>query len=118
MHELYQLITSGDNPIRIAPNLLLCPNPAAVSDIYWDLECNTKAGFYDTGVLGPPNLFTTLDGDEHRHLRKALGGPQWSFGALKTVWEPKFDDLLRLLTLKLTDLAERQETVILSDKLA
>lgn len=66
----------ADKPIRIAPSLLLFPQPAAIKDIYWDPKCNTKAPLYGTGALGPPHLFTTLDGNVHKALRKALGGPQ------------------------------------------
>ncbi len=98
--------------------MVLCPSASAVNDIYWDPKCNTKSGFYSTGTLGPPNLFTTLDGNEHRVLRKALGGPQWSFGVLKTVWEPRIDDLLKLFTQKMTEEAEAGNAVVLSDKVA
>jgi len=109
---------TGNKPIRIAPTLLLFPRPAAIKDIYSDPKHNTKAGLYGTGLLGPPNLFSTIDGAEHRALRKVLGGPQWSIGALKTVWEPRIDELVLLLTEKLTELASQKEPVILCDKVA
>ena len=98
--------------------MLLFPKPSAIRDIYWDPKHNTKTGLYGTGALGPPNLFTTLDGNEHKALRKALGGPQWSFGALKKIWEPRIDELIRLFTQRMTDFAQRGEPVILSDKVA
>lgn len=55
--------------------MLLFPNPSTMKDIYWDPKCNQKTGLYGTGILGPPHLFTTRDGEVHRVLRKALAGP-------------------------------------------
>ncbi|KAK3998181.1 Pisatin demethylase [Cladorrhinum sp. PSN332] len=75
----------GDLPIRIAPSLLLFPKPAALKDIYWDPKNNTKGGLYGTGALAATHLFTILNGEEHRVLRKALGGAQWGLGAVKTL---------------------------------
>jgi hypothetical protein len=66
---------AANTPIRIQPGMLLFPNPSALKEIYWDPKCNQKSGLYGTGILGPPHLFTTLDGDTHRSLRKALAGP-------------------------------------------
>jgi hypothetical protein len=72
----------ADKPIRISPSLLLFPKPSALKEIYRDPKCNQKSGLYGTGVLGPPHLFTTLNGNEHRDLRKALGGAPVSPGGL------------------------------------
>ncbi|KAL1617041.1 hypothetical protein SLS54_008036 [Diplodia seriata] len=108
----------ADKPIRIAPNLLLFPMASAVKDIYWDAKCNTKAPLYGTGALGPPHLFTTLDGEEHRALRKALGGSQWTIGGLKNAWEPRIDELVQLFIRRLAERAEANETVTISDKVA
>ncbi|KAK8026351.1 cytochrome P450 monooxygenase-like protein [Apiospora marii] len=107
-----------DTPIRIAPSMLLFPRPSALKDIYADPACNLKAELYGTGALGPPHLFTTRDGEAHRRLRKALGGTQWSIGHLKKNWESRFDDQIRLFVDKMTELAEREEVVELSDKVA
>lgn len=107
-----------DKPIRIAPSLLLFPQPAAIKDIYWDPKCNTKAPLYGTGALGPPHLFTTLDGNVHKALRKALGGPQWTIGGLKNNWEPRIDELVQVFVRKMAERAEREQPVILSDKCA
>lgn len=60
----------------MGPGLLLFPKPSALKDIYADTKHNTKSEFYSSGALGPVSLFNTIDGDEHRALRKALGGPQ------------------------------------------
>lgn len=54
--------------------MLLFPRPSALKDIYWDPALNQKTELYGTGVLGPPHLFSTRDGEVHRRLRKALGG--------------------------------------------
>lgn len=69
-------------------------------------------------MLGPPNLFTIEDGNEHKALRKALGGPQWSFGALKNTWEPRIDSLINLFISKMEEFASRGESVVLCDKVA
>lgn len=69
-------ILAAEKPIRIQPNMLLFPKPSALKEIYWDPKNNHKSDLYGTGILGPPHLFSTLDGDTHRDLRKALGGQQ------------------------------------------
>lgn len=104
-------------PIRIAPEMLLFPRPSALRDIYWDSTCNFKSELYGTGVLGPPQLFSTRDGERHRRLRKALSGAQWSVGALKKTWEPRFDDLINELVERLGQLADSGDEMDLSDKL-
>ncbi|OAP61369.1 hypothetical protein AYL99_03572 [Fonsecaea erecta] len=107
-----------ESPIRISPNVLLFPKPSSLKEIYWDPKCNTKMSLYGTGALGPPHLFTTLDGEEHKNLRKALGGQQWTIGSLKNNWEPRIDDLVRLFIRKMTEKAQTQETVLLSERVA
>ncbi|WQF82089.1 Putative cytochrome P450 [Colletotrichum destructivum] len=107
-----------DKPIRIAPSLLLFPQAAALKDIYWDPKCNTKGPLYGTGALGPPQIFSTIDGNDHRALRKALGGPQWSVGALKNNWEARIDDHVNLFVRRMSEYAEKKQPVILSDKAA
>ncbi|CAJ2502189.1 Uu.00g095830.m01.CDS01 [Anthostomella pinea] len=98
--------------------MLLFPRPEDMKDIYRDPNCNTKAEFYGTGALGPPSLFTTLDGERHRKLRKALGGSQWTIGSLKNTWEPRIDELIVLFTEKMSDSAENQQEIVLCDKVA
>lgn len=72
------MTSTADHPIRVTPNLLLFPKVADMKEIYCDAKMNTKSLFYGSGALGPPHLFSTLDGEEHRKLRKALGGSQVS----------------------------------------
>ncbi|KAI1076809.1 cytochrome P450 [Whalleya microplaca] len=107
----------NDKPIRIAPGLLLFPKANALKDIYWDPECNLKAELYGTGALGPPSMFTTLEGDHHRRMRKALGGSQWTIGSLKNTWEPRLDELITLFIEKLSGFAEARQDIVLGDKL-
>ncbi|KAK5659954.1 hypothetical protein OQA88_13419 [Cercophora sp. LCS_1] len=83
-----------------------------------DPKHNTKAGLYESGMLGPVNIFTTIDGNEHKAMRKALGGPQWSFGALKNIWEPRIDALINLFISKMTEFESHGESVVLCDKVA
>ncbi|KAI1496332.1 cytochrome P450 [Biscogniauxia marginata] len=107
-----------EGPIRIAPTLLLFPNPEHMRDIYWDPKCNTKADLYGSGALGPPSLFSTQDGEKHRRLRRALGGSQWTIGSLKKTWEPRLDELITLFTEKMTEFAQAREEIMLCDKVA
>ncbi|KAK9423027.1 hypothetical protein SUNI508_04694 [Seiridium unicorne] len=103
---------------KIAPNLLLFARPAALKDIYWNSAMNNKSEFYGIGALGPPALFTTLDGKVHQQLRKALGGNQWSIGFLKNTWEARIDDQINLFVEKMTELAKAEKEIVLSDKVA
>ena len=98
--------------------MLLFPRPSALKDIYWDPKCNQKAGLYGTGALGPPHLFTTLDGEQHKQLRKALSNAPWTIGGLKKEWEGRFDDQVRLFTQKMSEHSEAKRIVCLSDKVA
>lgn len=98
--------------------MLLFPRPSALKDIYWDPPCNQKAGLYGTGALGPPHLFTTLDGEEHRLLRKALSNAPWTIGQLKNTWEHRFDDQVSLFVEKMHEHASAKRTICLSDKVA
>ncbi|KXH62391.1 cytochrome P450 17A1 [Colletotrichum salicis] len=107
-----------EKPIRIAPSLLLFPQSKAIKDIYWDSKCNNKAPLYGSGALGPPHLFSTIDGGVHKSLRKALGGPSWSVGGLKNNWEPRIDNHIQLFVQKMTEFADKNQPVILSDKVA
>ncbi|KAF1845700.1 cytochrome P450 [Cucurbitaria berberidis CBS 394.84] len=108
----------SDQPIRISPTMLLFPRPSALKDIYWDPQCNRKSGLYGTGALGPPHLFTTLEGDEHRALRKALSNAPWTIGQLKKTWESRFDDQINLFAEKMHEHAAEKRTICLSDKVA
>ncbi|KAF2176566.1 cytochrome P450 [Zopfia rhizophila CBS 207.26] len=107
-----------DRPIRISPSMLLFPKPSAIKDIYWDPKCNMKSGLYGTGALGPPHLFTTLDGEQHKALRKALSNAPWTIGQLKNSWEYRFDDQVELFKTKMQEHVEAGRTVCLSDKVA
>ncbi|ORY12071.1 cytochrome P450 [Clohesyomyces aquaticus] len=107
-----------DLPIRISPTMLLFPRPSALKDIYWDPKCNTKAGLYGTGALGPPHLFTTLDGDQHKALRRALSNAPWTIGQLKNTWEPRFDEEVELFVKRMNEHAAAKRTICLSDKVA
>ncbi|CZR58264.1 related to pisatin demethylase / cytochrome P450 monooxygenase [Phialocephala subalpina] len=119
-HWLHGLVKKyGTNtPIRISPTMLLFPKPSALKEIYWDPKCNQKSGLYGSGVLGPPHLFTTLDGEYHKGLRKALSNAPWSIGGLKKSWESRIDDQVSLFVRKMNQRAETHEKVCLSDKVA
>lgn len=79
---------------------------------------NLKSDFYGTGALGPPHLVTTLDGNQHRALRKALSNAPWTIGQLKKTWESRFDDQVTFFLGKMNEHAEAQRTICLSDKVA
>ncbi|KAK1622509.1 cytochrome P450 monooxygenase-like protein [Colletotrichum phormii] len=107
-----------EKPIRIAPSLLLFPQSKAIKNIYWDSKCNNKAPLYGSSALGPPHLFSTIDGGVHKSLRKALGGPSWSVGGLKNNWEPRINNHIQLFVQRMTEFADKNQPVILSDKVA
>lgn len=98
--------------------MLFFPRASALKDIYRDTKCNRKSNLYGSGVLGPPHLFSTLDGEEHRVLRKALANAPWTVGALKNTWEPRFDDQVNLFVEKMHEHAKAGRVVCLSDKVA
>lgn len=98
--------------------MLLFPRASALKDIYRDTKCNRKSNLYGSGVLGPPHLFSTLDGEEHRVLRKALTNAPWTVGALKNTWEPRFDEQVKLFVEKMHEHAKAGRVVCLSDKVA
>ncbi|KAF1950357.1 cytochrome P450 [Byssothecium circinans] len=105
-------------PIRISPTMLFFPRASALKDIYWAPRLNTKTALYGTGALGPPHLFSTLDGEEHKQLRKALSNAPWTIGQLKNTWEPRFDVQVLLFISKMQAHATSQKVVCLSDKVA
>ena len=98
--------------------MLLFPKASALRDIYRSASCNRKSNLYGSGVLGPPHLFSTLDGEEHRVLRKALSNAPWTVGQLKNSWETRFDDQVNLFVDKMREHASEKRTVCLSDKVA
>lgn len=98
--------------------MLFFPRPSALKDIYWDPSCNRKSGLYGTGALGPPHLFTTLDGEQHKKLRKALSNAPWTIGQLKNTWESAFDGQVLLFVQKMREHAAAKRVVCLSDKVA
>ncbi|KAK7979952.1 hypothetical protein PG989_012409 [Apiospora arundinis] len=108
--------TEDGVPIRITPDLLLFYKASHLRDIYWDPVCNTKGGIYQHEAIGPKSLFTTISTDDHRKLRKALGGSFWSVGTLKKTWEGKIDDLIVNWTANRRRDEESGKAIILSNK--
>ncbi|KAK0613268.1 cytochrome P450 [Immersiella caudata] len=88
----------GNASIRIAPTLLFL-KPVSIKDIY----ANTKANLYGTGLLGPPHLFSTLNGDDYKALRRALA---------------RIDDHIRFFTSKMLNTSRQGRPVVLSDRLS
>ena len=98
--------------------MLFFPRASALKDIYWDPKLNTKAALYGSGALGPPHLFSTLNGEEHKQLRKALSNAPWTIGQLKKTWEGRFDNQVQLFVSKMREHAAADRVVCLSDKVA
>ncbi|EDU41835.1 CypX Cytochrome P450 [Pyrenophora tritici-repentis] len=98
--------------------MLVFSTPSSMKDIYRDQQLNLKSGLYGTGALGPPSLVTTLEGDQHRGLRKALANAPWTIGPLKNAWESRFDDQVSLFIKKMNEHAEANRTICISDKVA
>lgn len=106
-----------EHPIRISPYVLLFCRTSSMKDIYRDNQMNVKGGVYQSGALGPPNLVSIVDGEEHRALRKALSNGPWIIGPLKNAWESRFDELITLFISKLHEHAEAKRIICLSDKM-
>ncbi|RAH76349.1 cytochrome P450 [Aspergillus japonicus CBS 114.51] len=107
-----------EQPIRVTPTILMFPRPSALKDIYWDPQCNTKSRLYGSGALGPPHLFTTLEPDAHRQLRRALSNAPWTIGKLRLTWERRFDQLVELFMTKMHEHARADRVVSLSEKVS
>lgn len=103
-------------PVRISPDLLLFHKACQLRDIYWDSACNTKGSIYHHEAIGPTSLFTTTSADEHRKLRKAVGGSFWSVGTLKKNWEGKIDNLIVNWIANRKNPAEIGKPMVLSNK--
>src|SRR5690242_17312162 len=95
--------------------MLFFPRASSLKDIYRSPACNQKSNLYGSGVLGPPHLFSTLDGEEHRVLRKALANAPWTLGQLKRSWEAAFDGRVDLFIRKMHEHAQAQNRVCLSE---
>lgn len=63
-------------------------------------------------------MFTTLDVEEHKALKKVLVGPQWPIGSLNKEWEGRFDEQITLFVEKLKERAAEGEVVELGDRVA
>ena len=44
---------------------------------------------YGHDALGPRAIFQVTDSQEHKELRKAVGGAPWGVGLIKKNWESK-----------------------------
>ncbi|KAI7779521.1 hypothetical protein LA080_000805 [Diaporthe eres] len=105
-------------PIRITPTLLFFYKASALNDIYWNSKCNTKSSMYGHDALGPRSIFQVTDSQEHKELRKAVGGAPWGVGLIKKNWESRVDNLIRMFLSNQKKPIETGEPVILSDKVA
>lgn len=50
--------------------------------------------------------------------KRQLKALQWSIGFLKKTWEGRFDDQIRLFIQKITEFAQAEQDIVLSDKVA
>lgn len=73
---------------------------------------------YGHDALGPRSIFQVTDSQEHKELRKALGGAPWGVGLIKKNWEPRVDNLIRMFLSNQQKRAGTGEPVILSNKVA
>lgn len=86
--------------------------------MYWDPSLNHKTALYGTGALGPPHLFSTIEAEPHKQLRRALSNAPWTIGQLKNKWESRFDTLITLFIHKMNEHASANRTICISDKVA
>lgn len=94
--------------------MLLFPKPSALKDIYRDTDCNRKSRVYSE-AFGPPQVFSTRDGYQHKLLRKALA-TGWGLSSLLQRWESKIGDYIQLFIRKLRDRAEAGEEICMPDR--
>ncbi|CAG8971984.1 hypothetical protein HYALB_00003322, partial [Hymenoscyphus albidus] len=76
---------------------------------------------YGSNFIVPlSKLYDTLDGAEHKEMRKTLSGAKvpWAIGLLKKEWESKIDSHIELFASKMQELVTTQETFCLSDRAA
>jgi cytochrome P450 len=73
---------------------------------------------YGHEALGPKSIFQITDSQEHKELRKAVGGTSWGVGLLKKNWEARVDNLIQMFHSNNLRRAHAGEPVILSDKVA
>ncbi|KAK8076972.1 cytochrome P450 [Apiospora saccharicola] len=114
--RLVEKYSKNGSPVRITPDLLLFPKARQLRDIYWDAACNTKGGIYHHNAIGPTSLFTTIGADDHRKLRKSLGGSFWSVGTLRKSWEGKIDELVVNWVANRKKPSESGQPMVLSNK--
>lgn len=96
--------------------MLLFHKASQLRDIYADAACNTKGSIYQHEAIGPRSIFTTTGAEDHRKLRKALGGTFWSVGTLKKAWEGKLDQLIVNWVENRRQNAASGKSIILSNK--
>lgn len=96
--------------------MLLFHKASQLRDIYGDAACNTKGSIYQHEAIGPISIFTTTGAEDHRKLRKALGGAFWSHGGLKKSWEGKIDQLIENWVENQRRHADKGTPIILSNK--
>ncbi|KAK4202420.1 putative cytochrome P450 E-class, group I [Triangularia verruculosa] len=121
LFQLSKKYPPSTRAIRISPNLLFFPHASALKSIYWSSTHNHKGSLYGTGALGPTSLFSTLPADDHKTLRKSLGGAHWSVSYLKNEQEPRIDSLVTSFVAQLRNFSEqspRGEAISMGDKLA
>lgn len=73
---------------------------------------------YHHEALGPRAIFQVTDAQEHKELRKAVGGAPWGVGLIKKNWESSVDNLIEMFYSNTKKRADTGEPVILSDKVA
>ena len=96
--------------------MLLFHKASQLRDIYVDAASNTKGSIYQHEALGPISMFTTTGAEDHRKLRKVLGGAFWSLGTMKKEWEPKIDQIIVNWAANQLRRADSGESIILSNK--
>lgn len=96
--------------------MLLFHKASQLRDIYVDAASNTKGSIYQHEALGPISIFSTTGAEDHRKLRKALGGAFWSLGTMKKEFEPKIDQLILNWVENQRRRSGRGESIVLSNK--
>ncbi|KAK4643999.1 hypothetical protein QC761_300850 [Podospora bellae-mahoneyi] len=118
LHNLTKKYPPSTRAVFITPTLLFFPHASSLKPIYWSPTHNHKGSLYGTGALGPTSLFSTIPAEDHKSLRKSLGGAHWSVSYLKTSQEPRIDNLVTFFVNQLSLLPPDHEPFQMGEKLA
>ncbi|KAH7416633.1 hypothetical protein BKA64DRAFT_768197, partial [Cadophora sp. MPI-SDFR-AT-0126] len=92
----------------------LFPKASSLKDIYRDSGCNRKSKIYSE-ALGPTQIFSTLNAEKHKAIRKALAAG-WGLGSILPIWEDKIRAHISLIVRKMLEHSKARDEVCLPER--